>query len=174
MFTLALDGSQIGIALLIVLFLIISVLMVLVVLIQRPQGGGLSGAFGASSDGAGQTAFGAKTGDALTTATILIFVLFLLTAVGLNLLIKPPAASAPAVGPAGTTAPEGAGEPTDEPAAGETPAGETPADDEAGDESAGDAGDAPTEEPAADQPGDEPVSDDPASEEPGSTDTPSA
>lgn len=94
---LALDGSQIGIALLIILFLIISVLMVLVVLIQRPQGGGLSGAFGSSSEGAGQTAFGAKVGDALTTATIMIFVLFLVSAVGLNLLIEPPADRMPTV-----------------------------------------------------------------------------
>ncbi len=104
---LALDGSQIGIALLIILFLVISVLMVLVVLIQRPQGGGLSGAFGSSSEGAGQTAFGAKVGDALTTATILIFVLFLVSAVGLNLLIEPPADRVPTISAegAGTTPP---------------------------------------------------------------------
>ena len=129
MSTLALDGSQIGIALLIVLFLIISVLMVLIVLIQRPQGGGLSGAFGASSDGAGQTAFGAKTGDALTTATILIFIVFLLTAVGLNLLIKPPSATPAAIGPTETTTPAntGVGEaPSQETPADETPASDTP------------------------------------------------
>lgn len=161
MFTLALDASQIGIALLIVLFLVISVLMVLVVLIQRPQGGGLSGAFGSSSDGAGQTAFGAKTGDALTTATILIFILFLVTAVGLNLLIKPPPASAPKVGPASTT-PAGAGETGDETQTPEAPAGET-----TGDE-AGESPDAPAgQTPASDEPAsDEPVSDEPEADQP--------
>lgn len=107
--TLAVNGSQIGIGLLIVLFLFISVLMVLVVLIQRPQGGGLSGAFGASSEGAGQTAFGAKVGDALTTATILIFVLFLGAAIALNLLIGPPKDRPPGVKAAPT---QGAGEQT--------------------------------------------------------------
>lgn len=75
---------------LVVLFVVISVMMMLVVLIQRPTGGGLSGAFGASSEGAGQTAFGAKTGDALTTATIVIFLLFLGCAVGLNFALQPP------------------------------------------------------------------------------------
>lgn len=74
-------------------FVIISLLMMLVVLIQKPQGGGLSGAFGAGGpEGAGQTAFGAKTGDVLTTATIGIFVVFLATAVGLNFLVGPPVA----------------------------------------------------------------------------------
>ncbi len=75
-------------ALLIVLFLGICVLLILTVLIQRPQGGGLSGAFG-SGAGSGQTAFGAKTGDALTIATISIFLLYLLVAIGLNYAIKP-------------------------------------------------------------------------------------
>ena len=70
------------------IFLIVSVLMILIVLIQRPQGGGLSGAFGASS-GSGQTAFGAKTGDALTFATIGIFVAFLLLAILLNFAARP-------------------------------------------------------------------------------------
>ena len=82
---------------LVVLFVVISVMMMLVVLIQRPSGGGLSGAFGSASEGAGQTAFGAKTGDALTTATIVIFLLFLLCAVGLNYALQPPeAVAAPA------------------------------------------------------------------------------
>jgi protein translocase SecG subunit len=54
-------------ALLMVLFIGVSVLMVLAILIQRPQGGGLAAAFGGSSAGSGQTALGTKTGDALTT-----------------------------------------------------------------------------------------------------------
>jgi preprotein translocase subunit SecG len=71
--------------------------MILLILIQRPQGGGLSGAFGAGG-GAGQTAFGTKTGDVLTMVTIAIFVLFLVAAIVLNFAARP---SAP---PPGTTA----------------------------------------------------------------------
>lgn len=70
------------------LFLFFCVLLILVVLIQRPMGGGLSGAFG-SGAGSGQTAFGAKTGDALTYATITIFTIYLLFAVGLNYAARP-------------------------------------------------------------------------------------
>jgi preprotein translocase subunit SecG len=74
---------------LIAVFLFVCILMMLVVLIQRPAGGGLSGAFG-SGAGSGQTAFGAKTGDALTIATITVFVIYLLFAVGLNFAARPP------------------------------------------------------------------------------------
>jgi preprotein translocase subunit SecG len=74
---------------LIALFLLVCVLMILVILIQRPQGGGLSGAFGSGSGGSGQTAFGTKTGDALTFATITIFVTYLALAVGLQFASKP-------------------------------------------------------------------------------------
>ena len=87
-------GFVIGLA--VVGFIIVSLMMMLVVLIQRPQGGGLSGAFGAASDGAGQTAFGARTGDALTIATITIFIVFLLISIGLNYIIRPPGVTAPA------------------------------------------------------------------------------
>lgn len=78
------------VGLMVVLFIFISLLMVMIVLIQRPQGGGLSGAFGADAQGAGQTAFGAKTGDALTTGTILIFVVFIILSVVLNWTVRPP------------------------------------------------------------------------------------
>lgn len=80
--------ENLAIALLVVLFLVISLAMVLVVLIQRPQGGGLSGAFGAGG-GSGQSAFGARTGDALTISTIVIFLLFLGVAIGLNFALRP-------------------------------------------------------------------------------------
>lgn len=88
---------------LVLLFLFISVLLILTILIQRPAGGGLSGAFG-SGAGSGQTAFGAKTGDALTIATILMFAAYLLCAVLLNYAARP--AGIPPVTPAATTAPE--------------------------------------------------------------------
>ncbi len=64
------------------LFIVISVLLILIVLIQKGRGGGLSSAFGGAG---GNTAFGSKTGDVLTWATSVIFGIFLLLAVILNL-----------------------------------------------------------------------------------------
>ncbi|MFG0246593.1 MAG: preprotein translocase subunit SecG [Phycisphaerales bacterium JB052] len=93
--TLAYTWSPVLTNLLVGVFMIISIAMVLLVLIQRPQGGGLSGAFGAGGGGggAGQTAFGTKTGDVLTMATITIFVLFLITAIVLNFGTRPQVAA---------------------------------------------------------------------------------
>ncbi|MFZ4573188.1 MAG: preprotein translocase subunit SecG [Phycisphaerales bacterium] len=78
--------------LLIVFFLAICVVMLLTILIQKPQGGGLSAAFGAGAS-SGQTAFGAKTGDALTIFTIVVFALYVIFASVLNwgARIAPPA-----------------------------------------------------------------------------------
>jgi preprotein translocase subunit SecG len=81
--------------LLILLLLAIAILLILTVLIQRPQGGGLSAAFG--SAGSGQTAFGTKTGDALTVFTVIMFTLFVLVAIGLNFAMRPSGAPVPAV-----------------------------------------------------------------------------
>ena len=47
--------------------------LVLVILVQRPQGGGLASAFGGG--GGTDTAFGGRTGDALTVATVAAVVL---------------------------------------------------------------------------------------------------
>jgi len=69
-------------------FLIVCVVMLLTILIQKPQGGGLTAAFGAGAS-SGQTAFGAKTGDALTIFTIIIFIVYLALAVVLNWAAKP-------------------------------------------------------------------------------------
>lgn len=85
--TLGLASWMIGA--LIVVFLLVSILMVLVVLVQKPQGVGLSGAFGGNAAASGQTAFGAKTGDALTVMTIGIFVAYLLGAIVLNWAARP-------------------------------------------------------------------------------------
>jgi preprotein translocase subunit SecG len=91
---LAFETSQWLIGLMVVFFLFISLCMMLIVLIQRPQGGGIAGAFGGGgAEGAGQTAFGAKTGDVLTTVTIGIFVVFIGSAIALNYLVRPPKAS---------------------------------------------------------------------------------
>ena len=94
------------VSLLVGLFFLVSLLMIFVVLIQRPQGGGLSAAFGAGQ-GSGQTAFGAKTGDALTLFTIACFVVYLLLAIGLNYAARPE--NIDAQGGARVTAPGDAG-----------------------------------------------------------------
>jgi preprotein translocase subunit SecG len=80
MITLTLGSWLTGI--LATLFIILCLFMVLVILIQKPRGGGLAGAFGGA--GGGQSAvFGAKTGDVLTWFTIVFFVLFILLAMAL-------------------------------------------------------------------------------------------
>ena len=66
-----------------VLFIFVSLALVLIILVQRPQGGGLTGAFGGG--GGTDTAFGGRTGDALTVATITAFSIYLLVAIGLNI-----------------------------------------------------------------------------------------
>jgi preprotein translocase subunit SecG len=68
---------------LMVLFIVVSLFMILLVLIQKGRGGGLASAFGG---GGGNTAFGAKTGDVLTWATSIVFGVFTLIAIVLNLL----------------------------------------------------------------------------------------
>ncbi len=84
----------------------VCVFLILMIMIQKPQGGGLSAAFGASS-GSGQTAFGTKTGDALTVATIILFAIWIVVATVLNLTGNPSLAAAQAspkaVAPAGDT-----------------------------------------------------------------------
>ncbi|MBA4120740.1 MAG: preprotein translocase subunit SecG [Isosphaera sp.] len=137
MTTLASGGTQSAVALLptlgwtwggvllnavIVLFLFSSVLLILVVLVQRPQGGGLAGAFG-SGAGSGQTAFGARTGDVLTYATIGFFTVFLLLAIFSGLAataiaVQRPPAPATVAAPTGTTGTTGTGT---QPPAGDTP-----------------------------------------------------
>lgn len=95
----------------VVAFLFICIFLILTILIQRPQGGGLSGAFGAGS-ASGQTAFGARTGDALTIGTIVIFVVYLAVAIGLNFAVRPPSATTPVMSAALDTGAEDAGETT--------------------------------------------------------------
>src|ERR1700752_2777599 len=66
----------------IVLFILVCLFMILLILIQKGRGGGLASAFGGAG---GNTAFGSKTGDVLTWATSVVFGVFLLLAVALNL-----------------------------------------------------------------------------------------
>src|SRR5438067_9583437 len=81
------------------LFVFVSIILILLVLIQKGRGGGLAGAFGG---GGGNTAFGAKTGDVLTWATSIIFGVFLLLAVVLNLMTSSSTPTSTTPGPTGT------------------------------------------------------------------------
>jgi|GEM_PF-5929425 preprotein translocase subunit SecG len=72
-----------------VTFFVVCALMILVILAQKPRGGGLAGAFGGAGGASTQTAFGAKTGDVMTWTTIVLFVLFIGTAMGLTWATRP-------------------------------------------------------------------------------------
>ncbi len=69
----------------ITLFILVCLILILLVLIQKGRGGGLASAFGGAG---GNTAFGSKTGDVLTWATSVVFGVFLLLAIILNLLTR--------------------------------------------------------------------------------------
>jgi preprotein translocase subunit SecG len=79
----------------ITLFVIVALLLILIILIQKGRGGGLASAFGG---GGGNTAFGSKTGDVLTWATSIMFGIFVLLAIILNLMTRNPAKAAVAAG----------------------------------------------------------------------------
>ena len=89
-------------------FIVVSASMVLIILVQRPQGGGLAGAFGGAGGAGTETVFGGRVGDALTWATVTAFVLYLVLAITLNLLdtsapATPPPPAPVATAPPGTT-----------------------------------------------------------------------
>jgi preprotein translocase subunit SecG len=69
----------------ITLFVAVCFLLIMIVLIQKGRGGGLAGAFGGAG---GNTAFGAKTGDVLTWVTSILFGVFVLLAIILNLMTQ--------------------------------------------------------------------------------------
>jgi preprotein translocase subunit SecG len=70
-----------------VAFAFIAILLILIILLQRGRGSGLAGAFGGAG-AAATSAFGAKTGDALTWITVGMAVLFLLFAIVLNYVFR--------------------------------------------------------------------------------------
>src|SRR3954465_3596585 len=80
------------------LFLLVCLFMILLILIQKGRGGGLASAFGGAG---GNTAFGSKTGDVLTWTTSVVFGVFLVLGITLNLLanyyhsqrVRPPTAA---------------------------------------------------------------------------------
>lgn len=115
-------------AILAFLFAFMALILMVVILLQRGRGVGLAGAFGGAG---GQAAFGAKTGDVLTWATIVLAAIFLLYTVGLNfafrpmpaIIIPPPAVVAPTPADAAPT-PATDGTATPPPAAPAQPASE--------------------------------------------------
>ncbi len=99
------------------LFGFVALVLVLIILVQRPQGGGLAGAFGGAGGSSTETVFGGRVGDALTYATVAAFVVYVGMAITLSLLddaAHPSAATTPPgqVAPAATDdAPPAASEP---------------------------------------------------------------
>jgi preprotein translocase subunit SecG len=92
-----------------VLILLTGLFLILLVLIQRGKGGGLSGAFGGVG---GSSAFGSRAGDTFTRITIYVaaFWLFLIMVTVRNTQERPPTEQPiPAVQPApgGAPGPEG-------------------------------------------------------------------
>ena len=106
-----------------VLFVLSCLMLILVVLIQKGKGGGLSGAFGGGMAG---NLLGSKTGDFLTWVTIVMVGVFLTLAVVLAKWYKPSEGSeylpqggtqqrqpVPPTTPAGDTLPVGQAQPLD-------------------------------------------------------------
>lgn len=82
-------------------FAIVCVFMMLVILIQKPKGGGLSGAFGGGAGGGSAGAVvGARVGDVLTIVTVVCFLLFLGLAMGLTWSTSPSTGEADEADPA--------------------------------------------------------------------------
>lgn len=69
-----------------IIFIVVCVFLILLVLLQKGRGGGLSSAFGGEG---GQSAFGSKTGDVFTWITISVVVAFGLLAMILTKTYKP-------------------------------------------------------------------------------------
>jgi preprotein translocase subunit SecG len=69
-----------------ILFVLVSVIMILLILVQKGRGGGLSAAFGG---GMASGLLGSKTGDFLTWATITVVSVFLVLAVLLARYYRP-------------------------------------------------------------------------------------
>lgn len=117
-------------------------LLILIVLLQKGRGGGLSAAFGGGG-GAG-SAFGTKTGDVFTWITVVLAGLFMLVSVVGNYAMDKSVAPAPAFVPTESTVPDG------QPAA-DTETGDDVTGGEAGTEA--EAGDADPEAPIDDDGG---------------------
>lgn len=87
-----------------IIFIIVAGALVLIILVQRPTGGGLAGAFGGAGGSGTDTVFGGRVGDALTWATVIAFSVYLLLAIALTKL-ESRTTAAPAPPPAAATQP---------------------------------------------------------------------
>lgn len=86
-----------------ILFILLSLLLIAVILIQPPKGEGLASAFG----GGGDTFFGTKTTQHINRFTIIVSVIILLLTILINIVAFPTGESeAPDDQPAKTEAPE--------------------------------------------------------------------
>ena len=95
-----------------IVFIVVAVAMILIILVQRPAGGGLAGAFGGAGGGGTEGVFGGRVGDALTVMTVVAFTVYLVLALILNANIwTPDRAPAAAPTPTETLLPMSAGEP---------------------------------------------------------------
>jgi preprotein translocase subunit SecG len=74
-----------------IVLLLVGIFLILLVLIQRGKGGGLSGAFGGAG---GSSAFGSRAGDTFTRITIYVAAIWLLLIMFLIKSVQPPAPSA--------------------------------------------------------------------------------
>ncbi len=88
-----------------IVFVVVSAALVLIILVQRPQGGGLAGAFGGAGGAGTDTVFGGRVGDALTWATVIAFSLYLLLAISLTKLESRSTATGTTAPPAAATQP---------------------------------------------------------------------
>ncbi len=110
------------VTLFVILFVLICPLIVFIVLIQEPKGGGLAGALGGAG---GVSAFGAKTADVVMKTTVVLGVVFFLLALLLGIKLRQvPAGPGTSLSPAPSTA-------------GETPSAAQPAPAESGTQPAG-------------------------------------
>jgi protein translocase SecG subunit len=89
------------------LSIVVSTGLVLIILVQRPAGGGLAGAFGGAGGSGSDTVFGGRVGDALTWMTVVGFAIYLGVAITLNLIpsVPPPASADPTPASTSTTTP---------------------------------------------------------------------
>ena len=104
-------GAQLGLVLLQALLFLCSLFLMLLVLVQRGKGGGLTGALGGQG---GQSAFGSKAGDAFTKITIITSMVWIMLCMVTIAAFNPPPVAKTAeekrksrgIGAATDTAPE--------------------------------------------------------------------
>jgi preprotein translocase subunit SecG len=90
-----------------VLLFCVSLFLILLVLVQRGKGGGITGALGGMG---GQSAFGSRAGDAFTKITVVTAIIWITLCMITIAYFNPPPRTANPIQPAATSTEEGAGE----------------------------------------------------------------